>query len=345
MFGAAAPTAPVLQRSGDKTMNRIRILAVLAVVAAVLLTASATGLRAADYPDHSVKVIVPFPPGGSTDIAGRIIVQKLAERLGQQFFIENIGGAGGNIGMTAAARAPHDGYTVLLSSSSIVVNPSLYKSMPFDVEKDFIPVTKVGATPNSWEVNAEFPAKTMKELIDLMQANPGKYSVASPGNGTTPSLAIEMLKQAFGVNFVTVPFAGGGPMAQSLLGGFTPISCNAVATTVALIKAGKVRALALTSRQHLETLPDVPTFGELGINDQESETMAGVFVPAGTPQAIVELLQREIAVIVRMPDVRQRLLEVATIPDGDSSADFAAYVKDEIAKWRRVIEIGKIEKI
>jgi tripartite-type tricarboxylate transporter receptor subunit TctC len=288
---------------------------------------------------------VPFPPGGATDITGRIVTQKLSERLGEQFFIENISGAGGNIGMTAAARAPRDGYTILLASSSIVVNPSLYKSIPFDVEKDFTPVTKVGASPNSWEVNSAFPAKTMNELIDLLKASPGKYSVASPGAGTTPSLAIEMLKQAFGVNFVTVPFAGGGPMAQSLLGGFTPISCNAVSTTMAFIQAGKVRALALTGKQRLDTLPLVPTLDELGIKNQESETMAGVFVPAGTPQPVVELLQREIAAIVHMPDVKRRLLDVATIPDGDSSADFAAYVANEIAKWKRVIEIGQIDRI
>jgi tripartite-type tricarboxylate transporter receptor subunit TctC len=292
-----------------------------------------------------VKVIVPFPPGGATDIVGRIVLQKLSERLGQQFFIENIAGAGGNIGMTGAARAPHDGYTVLLASSSIVVNPSLYKSIPFEVEKDFIPVTKVGASPNSWEVNSQFPAKTMQELVALMKANPGKYSVASPGAGTTPSLAIEMLKQTLGVSFVTVPFAGGGPLAQSLLGGFTPVSCNAVSTTMALIQADKVRALAVTSKQRLQTLPDVPTLNELGIKDQESETMAGVFVPAGTPQARVNLLQKEIATIVHMPDIKRRLLEAATIPDGDSSADFAAYVKDEIAKWKRVIEAGNIDRI
>lgn len=327
--------------SGAAVRNALRI-SLLLLAAGV---ASASGLRAGNYPDHSVKVIVPFPAGGATDIVGRIVLQKLSERLGQQFFIENVGGAGGNIGMTDAARAPHDGYTVLLASSSIVVNPSLYKSIPFDVEKDFIPVTKVGASPNSWEVNSEFPAKTMQELTALMKANPGKYSVASPGAGTTPSLAIEMLKQALGVSFVTVPFAGGGPMAQSLIGGFTPISCNAISTTAALIKAGKVRALALTSKERLETLPDVPTLNEVGIKDQDSETMAGVFVPTGTPQPIVELLQKEIAAIVRLPDIRRRLLDVATIPDGDSSADFAAYVRSEIAKWKRVIEVGKIERI
>jgi tripartite-type tricarboxylate transporter receptor subunit TctC len=327
--------------SGQEIRNGVRICLLLLALA----IASASSLRAGGYPDHSVKVIVPFPPGGATDIAGRIITQKLSERLGRQFFIENISGAGGNIGMAIAARAPPDGYTILLASSSIVVNPNLYNSIPFDVEKDFIAVTKVGASPNSWEVNSEFPAKTMKELIDLMKASPGKYSVASPGAGTTPSLAIEMLKQALGVSFVTVPFAGGGPLAQSLLGGFTPISCNAVSSTIALIKAGKVRALALTSKQHLETLSSVPTLDELDIRNQESETMAGVFVPSGTPQAIVDLLQKEIVAIVHMADVKQRLLEVATIPDGDSSADFSAYVGDEIAKWKRVIEVGKIDRI
>jgi tripartite-type tricarboxylate transporter receptor subunit TctC len=326
---------------GPETKSGLRISLLLVALAIAL----ASSLRAGGYPDHSVKVIVPFPPGGATDIVGRIVLQKLSERLGQQFFIENIAGAGGNIGMTAAARAPHDGYTVLLASSSIVVNPSLYKSIPFEVEKDFIPVTKVGASPNSWEVNSQFPAKTMQELVALMKASPGKYSVASPGAGTTPSLAIEMLKQALGVSFVTVPFAGGGPLAQSLLGGFTPISCNAISTTMALVQAGKVRALALTSTQRLETLPDVPTLNELGIKDQESETMAGVFVPAGTPQPIVNLLQKELATIVHMPDIKRRLLEAATIPDGDSSANFAAYVRNEIAKWKQVIEAGNIDRI
>jgi tripartite-type tricarboxylate transporter receptor subunit TctC len=313
------------------------LCAALAVVAAPAV--------AADYPDHPVKIIVPFPPGGSTDIAARVIAPRLAERLGKQFFIENIGGAGGNIGMTDAARAAGDGYTILFSSSSIVVNPNLYKLLPFDVEKDFIPVTKAGASPNAWEVNSDFPAKTMQELLDVMKASPGKYSVASPGAGTTPSLAIEMLKQAFGVSFVTVPFAGGGPMTESVLAGFTPIGCAAIANSTALIKAGRIRALALTSKDRLETLPDVPTFDELGIKDQDSETMTGVFVPAGTPAPIVQLLQKEISAIVRLPDVRERLLDVATVPDGDSPAEFAAYVKAEIAKWKHVIEVGKIEKI
>jgi len=316
-----------------------------AVLVAALVFAATPHSHAAGYPDHPVKVIVPFPAGGITDVVARMIAQKLSERLGQQFFINDVGGAGGNIGMGDAARAPGDGYTILFASSSIVVNPSLYKDVPFDVAKDFIPVTKAGATPNAWLVNADFPANTMQELVALMKANPGKYSVASPGAGTTPSLSIEMLKQDLGVEFVTVPFTGGGPMNQSVLGGFTPIACSAFGNTAPLILQGKVRPLAIASKTRLQALPNVPTLEEEGIKGEEAETMTGVFVPAGTPAAIVELLQKQIAEIVRMPDVKAKLLSFGIVPDGDSSADFATYVKDEIAKWKRVIEVGKINKI
>ena len=318
---------------------------VIAAMVAIASPPSAPGSLAASYPDRAVKVIVPFPAGGVTDIATRLIAQKLSERLGQQFYVENIGGAGGNLGMANAARAAGDGYTLLFSSSSIVVNPSLYKQMPFDAEKDFVPVTKAGASPNSWLVNKDFSARTMHDLIETMKANSGTLSVGSPGAGTTPSLSIEMLKQAFGLSFVTVPFAGGGPMTQSLLGGFTPIACGAIGNSVPLIKDGRIRALAITSKKRLETLPDVPTLDQLGIKNQEAETMTGVFAPAGTPTAIVELLQAEIAAIVRMPEIKARLLETGVVPEGDSTADFAAYIAAEIAKWKRVIKLAKIDKI
>ena len=319
----------------------VRMSALLAVLAFGL----APNSYAAGYPDHPVKLIVPFPAGGITDVVTRMIAQKLSERLGQQFFVDDIGGAGGNIGMGAAAHARGDGYTLLFASSSIVVNPNLYKIVPFDADKDFIPVTKAGATPNAWLVNNDFPAKTMQDLVALMKANPGKYSVASPGAGTTPSLSIEMLKQDLGLDFVTVPFTGGGPLTQSVLGGFTPIGCSAFGNTAPLILQGKIRALAIASKKRLDALPNVPTLEDVGIKGEEAETMTGVFAPAGTPAAIVELLQKEIAVIVQMPGVKAKLLSFGIVPDGDSSADFTAYVKDEIAKWKRVIEVGKISKI
>ncbi|MEX2034176.1 MAG: tripartite tricarboxylate transporter substrate binding protein, partial [Xanthobacteraceae bacterium] len=300
---------------------------------------------AQQYPTKPVRIVVPFPAGGVTDIAGRLIAQKLSEKLGQQFYIENVAGAGGNLGMGQVARAAGDGYTILLASSSIVVNPSLYNKVTYDIDKDFIPVTKAGGTPNSWVVNPSFPAKTMKEMIDLMKREPGKHSVASPGAGTTPSLSIEMFKLALGVNFVTVPFAGGGPMTQSLLGGHTPIACSALGNYVNLIKEGKLRPLAITATKRSAALPDIPTLEELGVKGQEAETMTGVFVPAGTPKAIVERLQREISTIVNAPDVKARLLQLGIEAEGNSSADFAAYVKAEVAKWKKVIEDAKIRKI
>jgi len=322
------------------------IMRVVALAAALLISGQASEQAfAQQYPNKPVKIIIPFPAGGVTDLAGRLIAQKLSEKLGQQFYIENIGGAGGNLGMAQVARAPGDGYTVLLSSSSVTVNPSLYQKMPFDVEKDLIPVTKAGGSPNSWLVNPNFPAKTMKEMIDLFKKEPGKHSVGSPGAGTTPSLSIEQLKYDLKVDFVTVPFAGGGPMTQSLLGGHVPISCGAIGNSVALIKEGKIRPLGITAKKRLETLPDIPTLDEMGLKGLEAETMTGVFVPAGTPMDIVNLLQKEIAIVVKSPDIKARLLELGIVPDGGSPSEFAAYVKADIAKWKHVIETAKIPKI
>ncbi|MPZ39597.1 MAG: tripartite tricarboxylate transporter substrate binding protein [Rhizobiales bacterium] len=312
---------------------------------ALIAIAAAWPASAQQYPNKPVKIIVPFGAGGVTDLAGRLIAQRLSERLGQQFFIENVPGAGGNLGMGQAAQSPGDGYTILLASSSIVVNPSLYKQIPYDIDKDFIPVTKAGATPNSWVVNAKYPVKTMKELIDLFKREPGKHSVGSPGTGTTPSLSIEMLKDALKLQFVTVPFGGGGPMTTSLLGGHTPIACSALGNYVNLIREGKLRALAITTKKRSAALPDIPTLEELGIKGQEAETMTGVFVPAGTPKPIVELLQREFAAVVNSPDVKAKLLQAGIEAEGNSSADFTAYVRAEVAKWRKVIADAKIAKI
>jgi tripartite-type tricarboxylate transporter receptor subunit TctC len=326
-------------------MRLINVTAPVLASCAVLLSAAAAPAQSPGYPDRPVKVIVPFAAGGPTDVVARLITQKLSEKLGQQFYIENMAGAAGNLGMAQAAHAPGDGYTVLLASSSIVVNPSLYAKMPFGAEKDLIPVTKAGGSPNSWLVNPQFPAKTMQELIGLFRKEPGKYSVGSPGTGTTPSLSIEMLKHELHVDFVTVPFAGGGPMTQSLLGNHVPIVCGAIGNSVNLIKEGKIRALAITDKKRLETLPDIPTLEEGGVKDQEAETMTGLFVPAGTPKAIIDLLQKEIAAIVHAPDIKARLLELGIVPEGNTSEAFAAYFKAEIAKWKKVIIDAKINPI
>lgn len=319
------------------------LIALLALALAVLT--STWPATAQQYPNKPVRIIIPFAAGGVTDIAGRLIAQRLSERLGQQFFIENLPGAGGNLGMHQVAKSVGDGYTILLASSSIVVNPSLYAKVPYDIDKDFIPVTKAGGTPNSWVVNASHPAKTMKDLIELIRREPGKHSVGSPGTGTTPSLSIDMMRLALKLDFITVPFQGGGPMTTSLLGGHTPIVCSALGNYVNLIKEGKLRGLAVTASKRSAALPDTPTLAEFGIKDQDAETMTGVFVPAGTPKQIVDLLQKEIAAVVNSPDIKARLLEAGVEAEGNSQADFAAYVRAEVAKWRKVIDDARIAKI
>lgn len=321
---------------------------VRALIALLALTLALTPTRPASaqqYPSKPVKILIPFAAGGVTDIAGRLIAQRLSERLGQQFFIENVPGAGGNLGMSQVAKAPGDGYTILLASSSVVVNPSLYARVPYDIDKDFIPVTKAGGTPNSWVVNASHPARTMKDLIELIRREPGKHSVGSPGTGTTPSLSIDMIRLALKLDFITVPFQGGGPMTTSLLGGHTPIVCSALGNYVNLIKQGKLRGLAVTASKRSAALPDIPTLAEFGIQGQDAETMTGVFVPAGTPKPIVDLLQKEIAAVVNAPDIKQRLLEAGVEAEGNAQADFVAYVRAEVAKWRKVIDDARISKI
>jgi tripartite-type tricarboxylate transporter receptor subunit TctC len=319
------------------------VLRIAALFCAALAVAPAF---AQSYPNKLVRIIVPFPAGGPTDVVARLVGQKLSEKLGQPFVVENQGGAAGNIGMGNAARAAGDGYTILFVSSSYVVNPSLYHKAPYDPDKDFVPITKAAAATHALIVNPAVPARSVKELIDLIKAEPLKYTIASPGAGTTPHLSIELFKQSVGLNeLLVIPFAGGNPAIQSVVAGHTPLSFQAIPPATALIKDGKLRALAVTSTKRSSVLPDVPTLDELGIKGQEAETMQGVLAPAGTPKEIVDLLQREIAAILAMPDVRDKVLALGFEPSGITPAAFDAYIKAEIAKWRRVIEDAKIDKI
>jgi tripartite-type tricarboxylate transporter receptor subunit TctC len=303
------------------------------------------GSAQSPYPDRPVKIIVPFAAAGPTDVVARLIAQKLSEKFGQQFYTENMGGAGGNLGMAAVARSPADGYTILFSSSSYTVNPSLYAKSPYDPDKDFAPVTKAAGSPNGLFVHPSIPAKSVKELVDLLKANPGKYTFASPGIGTTPHLSSELFKLTFGLDFALAPFPGGGPSIQSVVGGHTPMCFQAIPPATPLVKDGKLRALAITAKTRSPALPDVPTLDELGIKGQEAETMQGVLVPAGTPKPIVDLLQTEIARIVNLPDVRDKMLAMGLEPDGMSPAEFAAYIKADVAKWKKVIADAKIPQI
>jgi len=327
-------------------MKRANVIAKVSAGCAGLLIAGA-GLAQSPgaYPDRPVKVIVPFAAGGPTDVVARLITQKLSERFGQQFYIENIAGAGGNLGMAAVARAPANGYTILFASSSYNVNTSLYAKPPYDPDKDFAPVTKAGGSPNGLFVHPSIPAKSVQELVTLLKANPGKYTFASPGIGTTPHLSSELFKLTFGLDFALAPFPGGGPSIQSVVAGHTPICIQALPPATPLVRAGKLRALGITAKTRSPALPDVPTFDELGIKNQEAETMQGVLVPAGTPKPIIDLLQAEIARIVHLPDVKDKMLAIGLEPDGMSPAAFAAYIKEDIAKWKKVITDAKIPLI
>jgi tripartite-type tricarboxylate transporter receptor subunit TctC len=322
-------------------------IARLLTICAALLLAAICGAQAPPpaYPDHPVRVIVPFAAGGPTDVVARLVTQKLSEKLGQQFYIENTAGAGGNIGMGAAARAAADGYTILFVSSSYTVNPSLYAKPPYDPDRDFAPVTKAAGSPNGLFVNPGIAASTVRELVELIKANPGKYTFASPGVGTTPHLSSELFKLTFGLDFALAPFAGGGPSIQSVVAGHTPMCFQAIPPATALVKEGRLRALAITAAARSPALPDVPTLDELGIKNQEAETMQGVLVPAGTPQPIIDLLAAEIARIVRMADVQDKMLAIGLEPGGMPPAEFAAYIKADIAKWKKVISEAKIPQI
>ena len=322
---------------------RVTVRTLLACLAVIF--AAGPGPASAAYPDRPVKIVVPFAAGGPVDVVARLLAEKLTEKLGQRFYIENLAGAGGNIGMSNVARSTPDGYTILIVSSSYTVNPSLYKNCPYDPYKDFIPVTLAAVTPNILIVNPSVPAKTPKELIEVIKANPNKYTDASPGVGTTPHLAAELFKATYKLDYVIAPYKGGAPAAQAVLANETPFSFVAMTPTTQLIKAGKLRALAVTTKKRSAALPEVPTIAEAGISGQESETMQGVFVPKGTPQAVVDLLQKEIAAIVAMPDMQAKMIPLGFEPAGGTSAEFAAYIKTDVEKWKKVISEAKIKQI
>ena len=310
---------------------------------AAALSAVSRIARAQSYPERPVRVIVPFPPGGATDIFARPVAQKLSEQLGKQFYVDNIGGAGGNIGMGQAAKAKPDGYSVLFAFSSYVTNPSLFNKVPYDPHKDFEPVTLAVAAPTVLSVNPSVPAKTVQELVALIRANPGKYSFASGGFGTRPHLVGEQLRLSLGLDLVHVPFAGGGPAVASLIAGHTPIGINVVTPIVPHIKDGTLRVLAVASKTRSQLLPDVPTMAEAGYPDIEGDSWVGVLVPARTPKPIITALHRTIVKILTLPDLKDPLTALGYEVVASTPEAAAAQFKTEIAKWGKVIQAAGIK--
>ena len=317
----------------------------LAVVTAAVfaLLCSFGDTRAQNYPNHPVRMIVPFAPAGPTDVFARLLAIKLAERLGQQFYVENMGGGGGNLGMGAAARAAPDGHTILFVSTSFIVNPSLFAKIPYDPYRDLATVTLAAVSPNIMTINNALPAANVKELIAYLKANPGKYSFASAGLGTTPHLAGELFKHSQQLDLVHVPFAGSAPAVGAALAGHIPIAFTVITPAVPLVREGKIRALAVTTPKRSPALPDVPTLAEAGLPGQESDTMQGILVPAGTPKPIIDLLNREIVAIMELPDVKEKLVALGFETVASSPQEFADRIRNEIPKWAKVIKDAGIK--
>jgi tripartite-type tricarboxylate transporter receptor subunit TctC len=310
---------------------------------AAVLAAQASIAQTSVYPNRPVKMVAPFAPGGPVDVVARVLAPKLSEGLGQQFYVENHPGGSGNIGTALVAKAPPDGYTVLVISSTLVVNPSLFAKLGFDTTADLAPVSLVGVSPQVLLVHPSVPAASVKELIAWVKASPGQHSYAHAGLGTHGYLAGEMFKQAFGLDLVAVSFNGGGPAITSTIGGHTPILFTSISTAAGHIKQGTVRALAVTSARRSPALPDVPTLAEAGASDQESEIILGVLVPGGTPQEVIDRLHREIVRIVALPEVRERLSALGFEPIASTPEEFADRIKWEIGKWAKVIRAGGIK--
>jgi tripartite-type tricarboxylate transporter receptor subunit TctC len=323
-------------------MNLIRRRFVSVAGAAVAGLAASTLVCAQAYPARSVRVIVPFAPGGATDIIARLILLELSKQLGQQFYVENIPGASGNIGTGQAAKATPDGYTILFAFSSHVTNPSMFDKVPYDPFKDFAPITLAVTSPAVLCVHPSFPAKTMEDLIALIKANPGKYSFASGGKGTQPHLAAEQLRFSLGLDLAHVPHNGGGPALVSVIGGHVPISFTTLSPAVAHIKDGTLRALAVTSRKRSQTVPDVHTMTEAGYPDIEGDTWVGVLVPTGTDSQIIALLNREIVNILSFPAIKERLVQLGYEPVGTTPDEYGVRISTEMTKWAKIIRSAGI---
>ena len=312
----------------------------VALAGFVLLAQAA---QAQDWPQKPVRFIVPYPPGGGTDVIARIIQEPLSRALGQQVIIENRGGAGGALGTEAAARSAADGYTFLFTLSSHTINPLLYK-LSFDVEKDFVSVTTVASLPQLIATNPASPFKTMQDIVAQAKAQPDKVAYASVGAGTPSHIAGELLNLRAGVKLLHIPYKGGGPATTDVLGGQVPLLFVSIPAAMGFVKSGKLRPIAVTTLKRSGAAPDVPTVAEaLNIPDYEVDSWYAIFAPARTAPAITARMQQEVARLVRLPEVKQKLLEQGADAVGNSAADLDQTVKSELKKWAALIQQAGIK--
>jgi len=322
------------------TLNRRQLLG----ASCATLAAFAPRLARADvYPAKPVRVIVPFAAGGPNDLAARLIAQGLSDSLGKQFYVENIGGAGGNVGTGQAARAAPDGYTIIAVAPSYAANPALFDNVPYDPVKSFDAVTVAATAPTVLTVHPSVPATTVAELIAAIKETPGKYSYASPGTGTPPHLLGELFRLSLHLDMVHVPFASGGQAIGSTLAGNTPVSFGALPPAVQHVKEGKLRALAITSTAPSDALTGVPTIAQAGYPDFAADIWTAVLVPAGTPKEIIALLQREIAKLVSLPEIKERMASLGYQPVANTPDECARHIETEATRWAKVIREAGIK--
>jgi tripartite-type tricarboxylate transporter receptor subunit TctC len=306
----------------------------------VALTAGAAG---AQYPARPVRLIVPFAPGGATDVIARIVAAKLTDALGQQVITDNRAGGGGNIGYGLAASAAPDGYTVLIMSSSFLVNHALYPKAPYDPNRSFIPITNMAGAPAVIVAHPSVPVKSIPDLVRLAKANPGKFNMATPGVGTLPDLSAALLKLTEKIDIVSVPYSGAAPALGAVLANQVQSAYMALPTVVQHVQSGRLRGLAVTSAKRASSMPEVLTVSEQGLVDHESEIPNGVMVPAGTSAAIVHRLYKEVTGIVAQPDTRERILGLGYTVISSTPEQFTAQIRNEVAKWSKVIRSAGIK--
>jgi len=319
----------------------MRMLALATAALAALAVAPVAAQ--APYPDHAVRILVPFPPGGPADALARIAADEMARSFGQPVVVENRPGAGGNIGMELGAKAPPDGYTLTLApTGNLTVAPHLYAKLPYDPAKDYAPITVIAAVPNILIVNPRVPARSLAELIALAKAKPGSLNYASPGNGSGPHLAGELLKRMAGIDIVHVPYNGVGPAMTAVLAGDVQLFFAQSSAALQQIKAGKVIALGVASSRRIAAAPDIPTIAEAGLPDFDVVSWYALVAPAGTPPAIVAKVQATVAAALAKPDVRDKLAGLGAEPVGNTPAEFAAMQRAESARWQKLAREANI---
>ena len=318
-------------------------LRALLMACAVLLPAVSPA-QAQNYPSKPIRIIVAYTPAGTTDILARAIGQKMSESWGQPVIVENRPGAAGNIGTELAAKATPDGHTLIMGTAGTHgINVSLYRKLNWHSLKDFAPVSLAAMVPNIMVVNNSLPIKSVKELVAYAKSNPGKLSYGSPGNGSTAHLSMELFKSMTGTNLVHIPYKGSAGVLADVMGGQIAVTIDNMPVYLPQVKAGKIRALGVSPARRSTAAPDIPTIAESGVPGYDSGAWFGLLAPAGTPRAIVEKLSAETARILKLPDVSKRISELGAEPVGSTPAQFTALIKDEIAKWAKVIKDANVE--